>query len=198
MNINSLSTHEMLRHSGHWLADVGLCAELDAHPVGAVLLAGLREAHEGLAGQVAEQRERERTLARRARQLAGRERDQESLTGALRRTLQGLQTVDEAPGATALYRGLASGLPAPVMAYEREFANMRDAHTVSAIESAHTRLARLRWVNAVETFLSTLGLVEPLAATSERVQRSLQASIAQVAGQPTGQRQDLENIRRIR
>jgi len=195
MSINSLSTHEMLRHSGHWLADVGLCAELDAHPVGAVLLAGVREVHEGLAGQVAEQRERERSLARRARQLGRRERDQENLTGALRRTLQGLQTVDEGPDAAALYRGLASRLPAPVMAYEREFGIMRDAHTVSAIESAHTRLARLRWVNAVETFLSTLGLVEPLAAVSERVQRSLQAGIAQDPGQPAGQRQAVENIR---
>jgi hypothetical protein len=195
MSLNSLSTSEMLRHSGHWLADVALCAELDGHPVGAVLLAGVREVHEGLAEQVAEQREREGVLARRASRLARRERDQESLTGALRRTLQGLQATDAGPGAAALYRGLASRLPAPVMAYEREFEITRDAHTVSAIESAHTRLARLRWVNAVETFLSTLGLVEPLAAIGERVQRSLQASIAQRPGQPAGQRQAFENVR---
>jgi hypothetical protein len=193
MNLSTLSTDEMLRHSGHWLADVALCAALDAHPVGAVLLAGVREVHDGLAQQVAEQRERERTLAQRARQLARRERDQEHLTGALRRTLQGLQTVDEAAGAR--YRGLASRLPAPVMAYEREFGIMRDAHTVRAIEAAHTRLARLRWVNAVETFLGTLGLVEPLAAISEHVQRSLEASSAHDPGQPTGQRQVFENIR---
>lgn len=198
MNLNALSTHEMLRHSGHWLADAALCAELAAHPVGAVLLAGVREVHEGLAEQVAEQRERERVLARRARRLAEREREQEGRSGALRRTLQGLQTVDESPGAAARYRGLASRLPAPVMAYEREFGITRDAHTISAIESAHTRLARLRWVNAVETFLSTLGLVEPLAAIRERVLRSLQAGSAQLPGQPAGQLQSIENIHTIR
>lgn len=197
MSLNTLSTHKMLQSSAHWLADAALCAELAAHPIGAVLLAGVREVHEGLAAQVEEQRARERILARRGQGLAACEREQERRTSALRRTLQGLQTLDQGAPA-ALYHGLASRLPAPVMEYEREFGIQRDAHTVSAIESAHTRLARLRWVNAVENFLSTLRVVEPLAAIHERVQRSLQASSALAPGQLADQRQEPEMIRSIR
>lgn len=195
MDLKSLSTHEMLRHSGHWLADGALCAELDAHPVGAVLRTRVAEAHAGLSEQVAEQRERERGLARQARRLGARELGQEGVAGALRRTLQGLRILTGDPA--ALYRDLASRLPAPVMACERELAIVRDARAIRAIESAHTRLARLRWIDAVETLLGTLGLID-LAALGERLQRALLASIPQVPGRPAGQGQVFETLRQIR
>ena len=196
MDLKALSTHEMLHHSGQWLADEALCAGLDAHPGAAVLRARVAAAHAGLVAQVVAQRERERGLARQARRLARRELGQDGMAGALRRTLQGLQILAGDPGADALYRGLASRLPAPVMACERELMIARDAQAINAIESAHTRLARLRWIDAVETLLGTLGLID-LAALRERMQRSLPASLPQVSARPVRSRQVFERIQQI-
>lgn len=196
MDLKALSTHDMLRHSGQWLADRELCAELDAHPVGAVLRARVAEAHAGLAEQVAEQRERERGLAREAKRLARRELGQEGMAGAVRRTLQGLQFLAGDQGQAARYRQLTDRLPAPVMACERELAITRDAHAVSAIESAHTRLARLRWIDAVETLLGTLRVID-LTAPRARMRQALQASIPQAPARPARQRQVFQTIQQI-
>jgi hypothetical protein len=196
MDLKASSIHEMLRLGGHWLADAGLCAGLSAHPVAGVLWARVVDAHTGLAAQVAAQRERERDLARQAKRLARRELGQEGMAGALRRTLAGLQILAGDPGVAARYREIAGRLPAPVMACEREFAIERDAQAIRAVESAHTRLARLRWVAAVEALLGTLDLID-LTALRARMQRSLPARQPALAARPVGPRQIFERVQHV-
>jgi hypothetical protein len=134
MNLNVLSIHVMLSHSGYWVGNDALRAQLTAHPVGAALLSEVARAHERLAGQAERRRQVARELARLTALLASLDLTHDNMARGIHAALDALIITTADPDASARYQRLRGLLfPEGLGIVSRSY--MYEAGAITALEA---------------------------------------------------------------
>lgn len=137
MNLNVLSIHVMLMHSGYWLKNDALRAQLGAHPLGAALLAEVARVHERLAGQAERRRQAGLEVSRLTALLASLDLVHDNMARGLHGALEALIVTTTDPALVARYRRLRDLLfPEGLSIVSRSYTY--EAGAITALEARMT------------------------------------------------------------
>jgi hypothetical protein len=103
MNLNILPINVMLAHSGYWLDDEVLRAQLAAHPIGAALLLEIARIHARLQGQAERRRQIALALARFSEIMQSLDLTHDNMARAIHAVLEALLMATRDAAARELY-----------------------------------------------------------------------------------------------